>query len=984
MQSSIKDIQQFEETSFDLLMQKRIHKVLLVCSAYDAFMLEEDGRIDEQIFNEYVSLSLRYPPRFIQVSSSGKAFEVLEEENIDLIISMLSIEDIDPFQFAKKVKIEYPDIPIVALTPFSREVSLKLEKEDTSAIDFIFCWLGNADILLAIIKLIEDRMNMDNDVLDQGVQMIILVEDSIRFYSSYLPIIYRIIFEQSQKFQSEGLNEHQKMLRKRGRPKILLARTWEEAIESYKKYRGNLLSLITDVSFVKGGKRDKEAGIQLVEKLRENDPYLPIMIQSSDTGNEQRAARLNASFIHKHSKRLTIELRDFLTNYLGFGDFCFINPHTNEIIDRVSDLKSFQEKLLVIPDESLYYHFERDDVSKWLKARALFGIARVVKDLKIQQFGNINETKMHLYHIMARFRYFKGRGVISKFESDSYDEYLAFARIGEGSIGGKARGLAFLANIVFRYKAELQFKETLITIPRTVVLSTEVFDKFMTGNDLFRIALSDIEDDKILDAFIEAEFPHEHLNELKTFLNFVSQPLAIRSSSVLEDSHYQPFAGIYTTYMIPNLANKDLMLENLINAIKCVYASVYYKESKAYMVSTSSVIDEERMAVVLQEVCGQQYENRFYPAISGVARSVNFYPIEPEKSDEGIVNIALGLGKYIVEGGTSIRFSPKFPKKVLQLSTPDMAIRETQKHFWALNLSKEFFSPSSDDSINLLKIDIQKTDDEIVSRLASVYDYNYNVIRDGSFHEGMKIMTFASVLKYDLFPMADILNKILDICHKEMNNPIEIEYAVDFKVKGADTPYQFNLLQIRPILQEQEKLEEDISEVKKDKLVFSSNKTLGNGILKEIKDIVYVRMQNFDPANNQKIVQSINEVNGRMQKENRNYILAGPGRWGSSDPWLGIPVRWAQIAMARVIIELGTEDYNVEPSQGTHFFQNLTSLRVGYFTLNRGSKEGHADLEYLDKLDAVYEDEFIRCVRSEKSFVAKIDGQKSKGIVLKA
>ncbi len=972
----------FSETPFGHLMQKRIHKVLLICSGYDAFMLDEDGRIDEQIFNEYVSLNLRYPPHFIHVETSEEALYVLGTEQIDLVITMLSIGGMDPFSMAKKVKESYKKIPIVVLTPFSREVSVRMSREDTSAIDYIFCWLGNADIMLAIIKLIEDEMNVQHDVEEVGVQTILLVEDSVRFYSSYLPLIYRIILTQAKKFMDEGLNEHQKMMRMRGRPKILLARTYEEAVAIYDKYEDNLLGIISDVSYYKDGVKDTKAGLKLAKHVKQRNKYMPFLLQSSNRSLEKVAKELKVAFLYKHSSSLLRRLKHFINKYLAFGDFVFIDPSNGQEVGRVSSLKELQEKLFQIPDESLFYHFQRDHVSKWLNARALFSIAEVIKYLKVEDFANLDATKRFLFDTIANFRYSKSRGVIAKFYRERFDEYLTFTRIGEGTIGGKARGLAFLNLLIKKYDAFHAFEDVLVTIPRTVVLSTDVFDEFMEANELYPIALSEASDEEILKAFVKAHLPERIHGDLYKFISIVNRPIAVRSSSVLEDSHYQPFAGIYSTYMIANSDEENIVLEQLCNAIKCVYASAFYNSSKRYMEATMNVIDEERMGIVLQEVVGQRHGDVFYPTFSGVGRSVNFYPIEPEKAEDGTVNVAMGLGKHIVEGSASLRFSPKYPQKILQLSSTDMAVRETQKSFFALDLKSSSFHPSVNDSVNIVKLDLKTAEMHGTLRwLGSVYDYNNHMIRDGLMAEGLRIVTFANVLKYDAFPLAPIIRKVMEIGQKEMNQPVEVEFAVDLQVPHGQPPV-FYLLQIRPIVDSKESITEKLEEVQPSQTLVHSTSALGNGIIEDIKDVIYIKPDTFNPANNTKLVPIIEQLNAPFHREQKPYILIGPGRWGSQDSWLGVPVKWTQISAARLIVETGLENYRVDPSQGTHFFQNLTSLRVGYFTVTPSIGDGYVDNAYLDSLPAVYEDEYLRHVQLPDSCTVKIDGQKGIGVVM--
>ncbi len=965
----------FTQTAFNELMQKRIQSVLLISSSYDAFLLEEDGRIEEQIFNEYVSLNLRYPPRFIQVTTAEDALHILQNESVDLIISMLSVGGMDPFSLSKNIKEDHPNIPIVVLTPFSREVSFKLSHEDTSAIDYVFCWLGNADILVAIIKLIEDEMNAEHDILAVGVQCIVLVEDSIRYYSSYLPIIYRIVFNQSKKFMTEGLNEHQKMMRMRGRPKILLARNYEEAIEIYQKFRSNVLGVISDVSFNKEGVKYNDAGIELAKTVKSDDPYMPFLLQSSDIGVAQVAKEIRVGFLYKYSKSLLQELKQFLKVNLAFGDFIFKDPSTNKEVDRVSDLKELQEKLFMLPDDSLRYHFQRDHVSKWLKARALFPIAEVIKNLRIEDFDSLEASKLFLHSTIVNFRISKSKGVIATFDPKRYDKYVKFARIGEGSIGGKARGLAFLNNVINKNADQLEFEELDISIPRTVVIGTDIFEMFMESNNLYEIALSDVSDEEILDHFVKAKLPLRSDRYLRHFISVIDNPIAIRSSSVLEDSHYQPFAGIYSTYMVSNTDSVEVVMKQISDAIKCVYASVYFKSSKAYMEATMNIIDEERMGVVLQEVVGQQHGNCFYPTISGVARSVNFYPIAPEKAEDGIVNVALGLGKQIVEGGVSMRFSPSYPQKAMQLSNPEFTIRDTQKKFFALDMDNSTFKPSVDDAINLQYLDIKTAlKDGSLKWLGSIYDYQNNIIRDGVMAKGIPLVTFSNILKNDAFPLAKIVHKVLEIGQQEMNQPVEVEFAVD--LQNPNGKPVFYPLQIRPIVEGEETFKESLEDLNpKEQLIFSKS-ALGNGVIDDIHDVIFVKSEGFLPANMIKMVPNIEKLNASLLSESKNYILVGPGRWGSQDPWLGIPVKWPQISGARVLIETALDGFCVDPSQGTHFFQNLTSLRVGYMTVNLVTDDGYYNEECLMSQPAVYEDEWIKHVRFEKPAIIKLDGKK--------
>ncbi len=974
----------FAETAFEQLLKRRIFNILLVCSKYDAFLLEEDGRIEEQIFEEYINLNLRYPPKFIQVTSANEAFDVLSTKPIDLIVTMLNVEGMDTFSLAKKIKSEYPHKPIVVLTPFSREVSLKLKREDLSAIDYVFSWLGNASIMLAIIKLIEDTMNAEHDIMKVGVQAIILVEDSIRYYSAYLPSLFKIVLTQSEQFMTEGLNEHQKMLRMRGRPKVLLARNYEQAELLYKKYKHNLLGVITDMSYPHNGTMDMQAGVNLIDMVKADNPYLPILLQSSDNSNQLIANQLKVGFIHKYSKTLSIELHNFVVKYFAFGDFIFTEPTTGQEIIRAKDLKSLQEIIFQVPDHSLQYHITRNHFTKWLTARALFPIADIFKNIAAEDFENTDQVRNFIVDTIDGYRQSKGRGIIAKFYPDSYDKYQIFSRIGDGSLGGKGRGLAFIDQVIKHNNLMHKFDNIVVSIPRTVVICTDVFEEFMELNNLFPIALSNADNNEILEHFLKASLPVQINDDLCALIAVAQNPFAIRSSSLLEDSHYQPFAGIYSTYMVPNVkGNTTQMLEYLSQAIKCIYASVYYKESKAYMKATHNAIGEERMAIVLQEVTGSAHGEKFYPNLSGVARSLNFYPIEPEKTDDGIANIALGLGKHVVEGKPSLRFSPKYPKKLLQLSTPEMAIKETQKTFYALDLNPSSFKPSTNDGANILELSIKDAiADGTLEACGSTYDFENQRISDGYTGKGVPIVSFAPILKHKLFPLPEILQNILKIGQLEMNNPVEIEFAVNLNTP-VDKPKIFSMLQIRPIAQNRDIINADFDSLKKSDMVLYSPSALGNGIINNVFDIVYVKSDRFSPSKTHQIASELEQLNQTLSNNDRNYILIGPGRWGSSDSWLGVPVKWPQISSAKIIVEAGQNNYKIDPSQGTHFFQNLTSFRVGYITVNEYMDEGFIDYEYLSKLEACYETEMLRHVCLKNSLQIIIDGQKRIGVILK-
>lgn len=982
--SGIPDFQNlvFKDTSFANLMNKRIYNVLLIATKYDAFMLEDDGRVDEQIFNEYTSLSLRYPPRFTQVTTEEEALAELKDRNFELIICMPNMDNRDIFAAAKEIKIHYPNIPIVVLTPFSKEVSKRIANEDLSAIDYVFSWLGNAELLLAIIKLIEDKMNAPDDTASVGVQIILLVEDSIRFYSSALPHLYKFVLEQSQMFAKEALNGHQQTLRMRGRPKIKLARTYEEAVRIFNQYRDNMLGIVSDMSFMHDGVKDPYAGYKFGQYVRKTGLIIPFVLESSESSNKVYAKELGASFIDKNSKSYPQDLRKKIMQRFGFGDFVILNPQTKEEIMRIKDLKDLQKKVYQIPDDSLVYHLSRNHFSRFFYSRAMFPPAEVLKRVDVSDYKDMDEARKLIFDLIVQYRRMKNSGVVAIYQKDRFDEYSNFARIGDGSLGGKGRGLAFMGAMVKRYP-KLETENFNTNIPKTVVICTDIFDEFMETNELLPVALSDADDETILKYFLRASLPASLIDDLMAFFDVVKSPIAVRSSSLLEDSHYQPFAGIYSTYMIPRLEDKYEMLRLLSDAIKAVYASVFYRDSKGYMTATSNLIDQEKMAIVLQEVVGNRYNDHFYPTISGVARSLNFYPIGNEKAEDGIANIALGLGKYIVDGGQTLRFSPRHPHNILQMSTMDFALRETQTRFYALDLKNLAEQFSIDDSFNLQRLGLKEADaDGSLKYIVSTYDPYDQIIRDGYYSGGRKILSFVNILQHDVFPLAKTLDELLRIGQAEMGRPVEIEFAVNVDPNNHDKA-TFYLLQIRPIVDNKEIMDEDLTQVGNEETILSSTSVLGHGIVTDVQDIIYVKSGAFNSSNNQLIAYEIEKLNRRFTEEEKNYVLVGPGRWGSSDHWLGIPVKWPHISNARVIVECGLENYRVDPSQGTHFFQNLTSFGVGYFTINPFKGDGWFDEEYLNALPAVEDTEYLRHIRFDKPIVIKMDGKKSLGVVLK-
>ncbi|MBR2161073.1 MAG: phosphoenolpyruvate synthase [Bacteroidaceae bacterium] len=972
------------DTQFATLMTKRIYNILLIANPYDAFMLEDDGRIEEKIFMEYAALSMRYPPSFTLVSTYEDALQELEARPMDLIICMPGTGDNESFNVARSIKAQYEHIPMVILTPFSHGITKRMANEDLSAFEYIFCWLGNTDVLLSIIKLIEDKMNLEHDVKEVGVQLLLLVEDGIRFYSSILPNLYKFVLKQSQAFATEALNAHQSNLRMRGRPKIALARTYEEATEIYNKYKDNILGVITDVRYplVEGQPKDPLAGIKLCGYIRKQDPFVPLIIQSAESVNNLYAKKFRAAFVDKNSKKMDVDLRHIMREKCGFGDFIFRNPVTHEQIARVRNLRELQDILFALPTESFLYHISRNHMSRWLYSRAIFPIAEALRPITWDSLQDVDAHRQIIFDAIVKYRKMKNQGVVAIFKRDRFDSYSNFARIGEGSLGGKGRGLAFIDNFLKRHQEFEEFDNARVMIPKTLVLCTDIFDEFMESNGLYEVALSDAEDDVILRYFLKAKLPDRLVEDFFTFFDVVKSPIAIRSSSLLEDSHYQPFAGIYSTYMIPYRDDKYEMLRMLSDAIKGVYASVYFRDSKAYMQATSNVIDTEKMAVILQEVVGKQYGNHYYPSMSGVGRSLNYYPLGDEKPEEGTVSLALGLGKYIVDGGLTLRFSPYHPNHVLQTSEMEMALRETQTQFYALDVTNNGQDFSINDGFNLLKLHVSEADkDGSLNYIASTYDPYDQCIYDGIYPGGRKVITFANILQHEVFPLAKILQLSLKYGEEEMRRPVEIEFAANLSHE-KENQGTFYLLQIRPIVDSKENLDEDLTTIDEESLLLKSNNSLGHGIMTDLLDVVYVKTDGYSPQNNQEIAWEIEKLNRDFLNAGKNYILIGPGRWGSSDTWLGIPVKWPHISAARIIVEAGLTNYRVDPSQGTHFFQNLTSFGVGYFTINAYMNDGIYRQDFLNAQPAVQETKYLRHVHFEQPVVVKMDGKKKLGVAI--
>ena len=962
----------------------------MICSHYDAFILEEDGQIETQIYREYVDLDLTKPPKFVWVTTSAQAREVIaNDDDIDMVICMYNVGDRDVFSFASELKTQERNIPFVLLTHFSKEIYRRIGMQDTSGVDYMFCWHGNADLIVAIIKLFEDQKNADNDILNVGAQAILLVEDSVRFYSTYLPELYKLILKQSGEFLKETLNEHQRKFRKRSRPKILLATNLDDAIDKYTRYKDNLLGVISDVGFNvhkdEGPEMEKlDAGIDLVKHIKADNPKMPILLQSSQDSISLVAEQLGVGFLRKYSKTLMLQLADYISEEFGFGDFVFRDANHVEY-GRAANLKELEAILKEVPDEVILYNASKNMLSKWFMARGLFTLGERFKNVQETNFGDISEVRAYISQQIHDFHTLTSRGVIAHFDPMSYERHIWFARIGEGSLGGKARGLAFLNNLVYKYQLSERYPEIKVSIPRTVVVATDYFDQFILENDLQYVIDSDISNEEILSEFVSSRLPEDLVDQLRVFVETARSPLAVRSSSKLEDSSYQPFAGVYSTYMIPLVENKDQMLRMLGKAIKSVYASVFYSSSRTYIHTTANLLSEEKMAVVVQSICGSQHEGFYYPMMSGVARSVNYYPIGSEKPEDGIVNLAFGLGKTVVDGGNTLRLVPKFPKKILQLSDPKLALRDTQKMMYALDLRPGAFKISRNEGINLAHAQVTNmlADFPYPELVASTFCSENNRMVPGVSVQGPRVVSFDAILRYGRFPIAQCIKEIVQICREELLCDVEMEFAADVIPSSNGQGIVLKLLQVRPISEYSDECGASIENIQESltKTLVKSTKALGSGQFKDMKYIVMVPSATFDSARTREMAEEIAKLNNRMKAEGASYLLVGPGRWGSSDPWLGIPVLWSDISEAKMIVETAIPGFRIEPSQGTHFFQNITSLGVGYLTIDTVIGDGMIDEEAISELECVESSEFVKLYKAPEGFSGYIDRSTNESLI---
>ncbi len=971
---------------FQKLMRYKIRDILLVSSLYDQYLFEEDGRLYELIREEFQVLNLSHPPEVTHVSSGKEAMELITSgEHFDLIITTLHIEDIHVIRFARMIREAGIDTPIVLLAYDNKERKELVTSYDTSIFEKIFLWQGDYRLLIGIIKYLEDKLNVDNDTRAVGVQAIILVEDSVQFYSMYLPLIYTEILNQSQRLISEGVNLTHRFLRMRARPKILLCTTYEEAWAYYEKYEQFILGIITDVNFKRGGMKDPEAGITFARNVRSHHTDISILLQSSNADYESKAREIGAGFLLKGSPRLLHHLRNFMLDNFGFGDFVFRTANGAEVC-KATNMKTLEEGLRSAPDESILFHASRNHFSNWLKARTEFGLAHKLRPHKVTDFSSVDELRNELLTALREYQESRRHGVITEFNRETFDPLNGFARIGGGSLGGKARGLGFINTVINRYHIRDYFPGVEIGVPGAAVIATDVFDRFLSDNNLEAFALNCRDDAELHERFLTApHFPQDILRRLSEFLELVREPLAVRSSSVLEDSQYQPFAGVYATYMLPN-NNTDhkIRLLELLQSIKLVYASTFAQRAKDYMKATAYRLEEEKMAVIVQRMVGSARNDRFYPDFAGVAKSYNFYPVPPQNATDGIVQVALGLGKTVVDGGNSVRFCPKYPRHLLQFFSTKETIRNAQQEFLALDLV-EGLTPRvpSDPEIFIKKYDLKKAEeDESLFHVGSTYSPENETVYDGVSRTGRRVVTFAPILKHKIFPLPEILELLLEFGTWGMGTHVEVEFAVNMRTH-PDRPREFALLQIRPLVLSLEMEELDVENIPQENLICQSQQVLGNGVFDGIRDVVVVDIHTYDRAKSHDVAAEISRVNTKLLNEKRPYLVIGVGRWGSLDPWLGIPVTWDQISGASVIVESGFKDFHVTPSQGSHFFQNITSFRVGYFTVNAEVPSSFIDWGWLQQQPAAEELVYTRHLRFEQPITVKINGHKNKGVILK-
>ena len=983
------------ESDLTCLMAVRIKRILLVCNNYDRFVLNEDGRIDVQIAQEYAELNLSNPPSIVRTETEADALALAASgEQFDLVMIMNNTAVESTFAFAHSMKQYAPATPVVLLTSFSKAVYERVRNATpdhslpNSDIDYAFCWNNSTDLIIAIIKLLEDKLNADHDILKEGVRAILLVEDSVRYYSTYLPLLYKLILQQNSIAIRDALNEKQQLLRKRARPKVLMATCYDEAVSIYHKYSNNIIGVISDIGFVlhKGDAPETEkldAGVDLCKLIRADIPTMPVLMQSSQESMRAIARQLGAGFVVKSSKTLTQQLSNYIGREFGFGDFVAIDPKSGKELARANDLEGFERIISTIPPRAFRRLSDNNYLSKWLFARGLFEVGREVKKLKIKDENDIENVRQANIRLIHDYRTGQAQGVVARFNPDTFNDTIWFSRLGSSSLGGKARGLAFLNHILYKYNLYNQWEDVRVLVPRTMVITTEFFDRFIHDNGLQYVIESELPDEEILSEFVASTLPQDLNEALRQFVRVTKRPLAIRSSSKLEDSYYQPFAGVYSTYMIPSTENEDQQIRMLGKAIKSVYAAVYFASARGYITSTANVISEEKMAIVIQEVCGEEQNGLFFPTISGVARSINFYPVGHERAEDGIVKIAYGLGKVVVDGEQVLRFSPKYPNHVLQTSTPDLTMRDTQQSMLALSMQPDQFKTSTDDAVNLKRLSVHDCEQfASLRQVASTYDYENQRIVDSCYPKGPRFITFAPVLKFNTFPLADIVQRLLDIAQQEIHTPVEIEFAVNIPSAGSDNSQAsqavFNVLQIRPISADSLNAKVDWDSIDQTDPMILSDSALGVGKVTGVRDVIYLKKSTFDPMQTRKMAQTLREWNNNMRQEKRNYVLIGFGRWGSAIPTLGVPVQWSDISEAKAIVECSLDNFRIDPSQGSHFFQNMTSFNIGYINVDSFTRaEDMYDEDRLNALPAVEETDYLRHVRLQNELSITIDGFRS-------
>jgi CheY-like chemotaxis protein len=964
-------------------MPYQVKKFLLVASLYDYFMLEEDGRLQDMLLKTYQQWNLGYIPHFLRINGGENALQIIKKEKFDLVILVMRLGDMDPFSFGRMVKEIDPELPVIGLAFNTPELKRLLEIDDGTAIERIFVWQGDGRILLGILQYIEDRKNAHDDMQRGGFQSILLIEDAIDFYSSYLPIVFSVLRELTEQSLKDDLTFAQKIQRQSGRPRIQLATSFEEAITIFEKSKGNLLGIISDSSFPQNKILNPIAGFIFVEKVLSELPNLPILLQSSEPAAEAMALKAGIGYLSKNSPTLSNDLKKFLSSSFGFGELVITGERAAEE-SRVANVNQLFSIISDLPEKSMRKIISRGDLDRWLRARTEFELANKIQVFFKQGIDPDIGLGGQLKKIIADFRTASHRGSIVTYSRYFHEDYSQFSIIGSGSIGGKARGLAFLDRILANNFDQAEFPNIEITIPRTVVIGTDMFDDFIEENDLLAFAVEDHSDNHILNRFIKASLPAKMVGDLRDFIKNVRVPLAVRSSSLLEDSLYLPFAGIYATKMLPNdQYGDDIRFLNLVNAIKFVYASTFFRQAKSYIGSTTHRIEDEKMAVLIQPVVGTLQWDCFYPHFSGVARSYNYYPVGQAKPEDGVVNVALGLGKTVVDGGVSLRFTPAFAGILPQFSNIKDMFNFSQRDFYAISMKHVASVAFMEEDQYLLKQGLERAEkDGVLEYLASTYSRENDAVYDGISFPGPRIITFAHILKSDIFPLARILQSLLKLSSEAMDCPVEMEFAATLDAANV-FPAVFSILQVRPLVVNDELVKVELDETQKETALCYSDQVLGNGVLGTVQDIVFVKPAIFDAGKSPEISAEVDTMNAKLRAENIPYMLIGPGRWGSTDPWLGIPVKWSQISGVKVVVEVSLPNMNVDPSQGSHFFQNMTSLRIGYFTIPLNSAKGFMDWPWLEAQPAANETLFLRHIRLTQPLKVMIDGRKSQGIVLK-